>query len=253
MENKINILIIEDDALIAEHLKYSLEDLGYYVSGICYHFDEARDLIAHTEADLILLDINLEEAEEWKNGIALGGIIQDTRPNIPFIYLTAYNDLNTIRAATRQKPQGYLIKPAGSATLFAAIQTAIENSNLQQKVPESDQQEDTRPDYFFVKVGHKTNKFFWKDIYCLEAGKNYVKVKSAQVQFQYSIRGSLTFVRTQLLPLSLQASFVQVNRSCCVNLQYMTSFDPEAIYFGTERIENSRLSMADLKKHANNK
>ncbi|WP_222166581.1 response regulator transcription factor [Edaphocola aurantiacus] len=253
MENKINILIIEDDALIAEHLKYTLEDLGYYVSGICYHFDEARDLIAHTEADLILLDINLEEAEEWKNGIALGGIIQDTRPNIPFIYLTAYNDLNTIRAATRQKPQGYLIKPAGSATLFAAIQTAIENNNLQQKVPETDQQEEARPDYFFVKVGHKTNKFFWKDIYCLEAGKNYVKVKSAQVQFQYSIRGSLTFVRTQLLPLSLQASFVQVNRSCCVNLQYMTSFDPEAVYFGTERIENSRMSMADLKKYANNK
>lgn len=251
MENKINILIIEDDALIAEHLKYTLEDLGYYVSGICYHFDEASALIAHTEADLILLDINLEEAEEWKNGITLGSIIQDTRPNMPFIYLTAYNDLPTIRTATRQRPQGYLIKPAASATLFAAIQTAIENSHLQQKETETDKQEEVRPDYFFVKVGHKTNKFFWKDIYCLEAGKNYVKVKSAQVQFQYSIRGSLTFVRTQLLPISLQSSFVQVNRSCCVNLQYMTSFDQEAVYFGAERIENSRLSMADLKKHAN--
>lgn len=250
MENKINILIIEDDALIAEHLKYTLEDLGYYVSGICYHFDEARDLIAHTEADLIMLDINLEETEEWKNGITLGSMLQESRPGIPFIYLTAYNDLNTIRAATRQKPQGYLIKPAGSATLFAAIQTAMENSYMQQKAVASEQQEDMRPDYFFVKVGHKTNKFFWKDIYCLEAGKNYVKVKSAQVQFQYSIRGSLTFVRTQLLPLNLQSSFVQVNRSCCVNLQYMTSFDQEAIYFGTERIENSRLSMAELKKLA---
>lgn len=249
MENKINILIIEDDALIAEHLKYTLEDLGYYVSGICYHFDEAKTLIAHTEADLILLDINLEETEEWKNGITLGGMIQDTRPQVPFIYLTAYNDLNTIRAATRQKPQGYLIKPAGSATLFAAIQTAIENSGQQQKIPE-EQQEDARPDYFFVKMGHKTNKFFWKDIYCLEAGKNYVKVKSAQVQFQYSIRGSLTFVMTQLLPQPLQSSFVQVNRSCCVNLHYMSSFDQEAVYFGAERIENSRLSMAELKKYA---
>lgn len=249
MENKINILIIEDDALIAEHLKYTLEDLGYHVSGICYHFDEARMLIAHTDADLILLDINLEETEEWKTGITLGGIIQDTRPQIPFIYLTAYNDLNTIRAATRQRPQGYLIKPAGSATLFAAIQTAIENSGQLQKTPE-EQQEEPRPDYFFVKMGHKTSKFFWKDIYCLEAGKNYVKVKSAQVQFQYSVRGSLTFVMSQLLPQHLQSSFVQVNRSCCVNLQYMSSFDQEAIYFGSERIENSRLSMAELKKYA---
>lgn len=249
MENRINILIVEDDALIAENLKYTLEDLGYHVCGICYHFDEAKASILQTDADLILLDINLEEAEEWKNGISLGAFIQETS-RIPFIYLTAYDDFKTIKEATRQHPQGYLIKPANAASLFAMIQTAIENNGKHQHT-ETEEEAEERPDYFFVKVGYKTHKFLWQDIYCLEAGKNYVKVKSTQAQLQYSIRGSLTFVMSQLVPKKLQGLFTQVNRSCCVNLRYMSSFDQEAIYFGTERVENSRLSANELKKYMN--
>ncbi|WBO86753.1 response regulator transcription factor [Hymenobacter yonginensis] len=253
MEPKINLLVVEDEALIAENLRLSLEDLGYHVSTICYTFAEAeRALTAPTlPADLVLLDINLSSADPARSGLALGQLLQE-RQGPPFLFLTAYSDLDTIREATRLRPSGYLIKPVNNATLFAAIQTALENHQRhQQALPPGPAEVTAKetatggpPDFFFVKLGDRTHRLLWAEVSALEAGKNYVTLRTAAYKSGYPIRGSLTYVLEQLVPAALRPQFLRVSRSMCLNVAYLTGFDQEYLYCGDHRYENTPTGQA---------
>ncbi|MBT9394866.1 response regulator [Hymenobacter sp. NST-14] len=248
MEPKINLLVVEDEALIAENLRLSLEDLGYHVPTICYSFVEAeRALTAPTlAADLVLLDINLGSADPARSGLALGQLLQE-RQGPPFVFLTAYSDLDTIRQATRLRPSGYLIKPVNNATLFAAIQTALENHQrhrpAQPPGPAAEVTDevvaDGPPDFFFVKLGDRTHRLLWADVSALEAGKNYVTLRTAAYKAGYPIRGSLTYVLEQLVPAALRPQFLRVGRGLCLNVRFLTGFDQEYLYCGDHRYENT--------------
>ena len=249
MEPKITVLVVEDEALIAENLKLSLEDLGYAVAGTCYTYAEAeRALTQPQPADLVLLDINLSSADPAHTGLALAR--QLGAHGTPFIFLTAYSDLATIRQATRLQPSGYLIKPVNSATLFAAIQTAIERFNTRQPValPTAPATSDTQPAYFFVKIGERTHKLHWAEVSSLEAGKNYVTLRAATYRTGYPIRGSLTYVLDHLLPEALRPQFLRVNRSTVLNTRFITAYDPDYVYCGAERYENGRTALLQLQE-----
>ena len=56
---KKNILIVEDELLIAEDIKYNLERLNYNVSGIAIRASEALTILENNSVDLALLDINI--------------------------------------------------------------------------------------------------------------------------------------------------------------------------------------------------
>lgn len=246
MEPKIKILIVEDEALIAENLKLTLEDLGYEVVDCCYNYAEAETAIRRNEADLVMLDINLGSRDESQNGLSLAAVLHNELKT-PFIFLTAYSDTDIIRRATKLRPSGYLIKPVNAATVFAAIQTAIEHEGKADEPPPSDSL-DARPDFFFVKVGAKNHKLMWEDVYCIEAGKNYVKLRLAANATEYPIRGTLTFVLEQLLPKRLEAQFLRINRSTSLNRRYITAFSGETIYCGAEGFENTRYSARELQE-----
>ncbi len=61
MSDKIKVLVVEDEAIIAENLKLSLEDLGFDVVDTCYTYDEAINAMDNLKFDLALLDINLKD------------------------------------------------------------------------------------------------------------------------------------------------------------------------------------------------
>lgn len=241
MTDKLQILIVEDEALIAENLKITLNDLGYEVSGIAYTYRQALTALSQQPTDLILLDINLGSKSSAENGLALAEQITK-----PFIFLTAYNDRQTILDATRRHPSGYLIKPVSPALLFASIQTAIEQHTARQEELTAHQEPDESPAFFFVKVGNRTMKLYWRDVYCLEAGKNYVQVRVNHSPVDYTIRGTLSFVVHQLVPPALQTQFRQLNRSTYVNLGFISAFDSDAVYCGDRRIENTRIPYKEL-------
>lgn len=250
MDQKIKILIIEDEALIAENLRYTLEDLGYEVTETCYTYDEGMAALMRNDADLVMLDINLSSSVAGHNGLALAGIMRAGSYPKPFIFLTAYNDMDTIRQATKLGPSGYLIKPVNAATVFAAIQTAIENHNLQGRdgealPPQMDKPEE-KPTFFFVKVGPRNIKVMWEDVVRMESGKNYVKIKLADSHTEYPVRGTLTFVLEQLLPEALHSQFLRVNRSVVVNHKCITAYTAEWITCDGEQHENTRYSLREL-------
>jgi CheY-like chemotaxis protein len=93
--NKIKILIVEDELVIAEDLKDTLEDLGYEVVGIAISAREALAMIEEKSPDLALLDVQIKGG---RDGIELAADINE-RYHLPFIMLTSHADLQTINRA----------------------------------------------------------------------------------------------------------------------------------------------------------
>lgn len=209
----IKILIVEDDLLIAENLKATLEDLGYDAYEPCATAAEAIKTLAHQSFDLALLDINLDGKDE---GIEIGKLINDTY-HFPFIFLTAFSDKQTVQAATATYPSAYLIKPTNAATLFATIQTAI--NNFQKSKTANDATEDTNDGSFFVKIGYSLAKFFWQDVVSIAAGKNYISLQLNKPNTApIAIRSTLHYAMANLIPAAYKQQFMQISRTHCINL-----------------------------------
>ena len=238
---KLHLLVVEDEALIAENLRLTLEDLGYGVLATCYTFAEARAALAPGQPvpDLVLLDINLGAADPAHTGLALARELAG-RGGPPFVFLTAYSDFDTIRQATQLRPSGYLIKPVNPAALFATIQTALEYAATRQPAPPpaAAPVPPPAPDFFFVKLADRTHKVLWTEVQRLEAGKNYVTLRVAGHARAYPLRGSLSYVLDQLVPPARHGQFIRVNRRQALNVATITGFDEEWVYGAGERFEN---------------
>jgi len=111
--HKINILIIEDESMVALEIKREVEKLGYHVSDSVSSYTEALESIQKTRPDIMLVDIQLKGD---KSGIDLVATVQTVNP-IPHIYLTADEREETILAAAATNPAAYLNKPFKRETL----------------------------------------------------------------------------------------------------------------------------------------
>ena len=117
----IQILIVEDELIIAEDVKNSLIKKGFDVLGIAMDYDEAISILKLNKPDLILLDVNLNSV---KDGIDLANTINEYY-GIPFIFTTSYSDSSTLERAKKTNPINYLVKPFKEVQLIAAIEIAL--------------------------------------------------------------------------------------------------------------------------------
>jgi response regulator of citrate/malate metabolism len=120
----INVLIVEDEPLIAEaHQTYLGRLEGFSVAAVAH---TARDAMraaseaaaGETPIDLVLLDIGLPDA----SGIALASGLSGLRPVPDIIAITSERDLEMVRAAVGQGALAYLLKPF----TFAAFRDRLE-------------------------------------------------------------------------------------------------------------------------------
>ena len=122
--NIYDVLIVEDEAIIAETLKTMLETIGHRCIGIKSSIDEARLAIDTHKFDLAILDINIAGDHE---GIELGKRCNEL--NKPFMFLTSYSDTETILMAKDSKPGAYIIKPFTQQEIFANIEITMLNQS----------------------------------------------------------------------------------------------------------------------------
>jgi PAS domain S-box-containing protein len=116
-----NILIVEDEKIVAWDIKERLEGLGYHIAARATSGEAAIVSLAQTRPDLVLMDIQLPGQI---NGIETAQIIYD-QFNIPVVYLTAHSDEQTLQAAAETNPFGYLLKPFQTRELHSTIQIAL--------------------------------------------------------------------------------------------------------------------------------
>jgi DNA-binding NarL/FixJ family response regulator len=121
--SRIRVLIVEDEPLIAEHIATYLDNSDFEVSAISYDWDDAAAQLKHNTPDVVVLDINLEEE---KDGIQLARLINE-KYHLPFLFLTAHSDKNTLQKAKEVNPGGYIVKPYNERTIAASIEIALSN------------------------------------------------------------------------------------------------------------------------------
>lgn len=116
--SRLNILIIEDESLLALEFSTIIESYGYSVVDYVTNSQDAIEVMKKSEIDLLLMDINLNEEFD---GIDLYKLLNT---DAYVIYLTAYKDDKTIRKAVETEPLGYLTKPLHNSELKALLQLA---------------------------------------------------------------------------------------------------------------------------------
>ena len=119
----INVLIVEDDPIIAEDIKEILTNTDYSVVGLAYSKEEAIDLLQSSQPDLALLDINLNGSNE---GFEIAQYI-NAHHKIPFLYLTSYSGKEYVEEAKHTMPMGYILKPFRDGELYSSIEVALFN------------------------------------------------------------------------------------------------------------------------------
>jgi two-component system cell cycle sensor histidine kinase/response regulator CckA len=130
----MEILIVEDESIVALDISNRLQRLGYKVSGIATSGREAVEKAMETAPNLILMDIKLRGEMD---GVEAVQEIQ-THLDIPAIYLTAYDDEAMLQRAKITGPHGYLLKPFEERDLHTTIEMALNKHSLEKQLKESE-------------------------------------------------------------------------------------------------------------------
>lgn len=218
MKNCINILIVEDELLIAEMLKEMLIELSYNVVGIAKNYNQTLNYLEKKlNIDLVFLDINLSSE---KNGLDIGNYIKENY-QIPFLYLTSNSDTKTVITASETLPENYLIKPFTKNTLFAALE--IFKSKLNNK-----------PKQIKFKDGIKNVVLMSDQIRFVKSEKNYIEINTEDKKFvlRQSLDGFIKELKSK--------DFIRVHRSYAVNKKYIDSYQKQTILIMGHKIPVSR-------------
>lgn len=130
---KANILVVEDETIVAKYIQKWLRSLGYSVPAVVSSGEEAIEKTEEIHPDLVLMDIVLKGNMD---GIETARRIR-ARLNIPIIFLTAYADENTLERAKVTEPFGYIIKPFEERELHSTIEMALYKHRMERQLKES--------------------------------------------------------------------------------------------------------------------
>ena len=123
-----SILVVEDEAIIADDLERTLKRLGYAVPAVVAEGDRAVDAASRCTPSLVLMDIKLRGAVD---GVSAARSIRD-RFEIPVVFLTSYSDAATLSRASAARPYGYVLKPFVERDLRVAVELALHKHEIEQ-------------------------------------------------------------------------------------------------------------------------
>lgn len=229
-------MIVEDEFINLELLRGYLEEMGYEIAGDAMNPEEAIEVLERFDTDLVILDVNLKSQ---KDGIWIAEEIR-AHYHIPFIFLTAYSDRQTVERAATVNPYAYLVKPFTKADVFTAIEIALKNyakEHHKVSIPKDFLEEGTElaiGSTLFVKDNNSYKKILIADIKYIQAYKNYMEVvlKTGRVVLRSSLQKCLG-----ILP---HTHFAQTHRSFIVNMDCIDSIEHDFIHIGDKKIPLSR-------------
>ncbi|MBN2770621.1 MAG: PAS domain S-box protein, partial [Spirochaetes bacterium] len=129
------LLLVEDEALIAIQQKKSLESHGYRVHHV-YNANEAVKVALDPKSgfDLILMDIDLGSGMDGTEAAQL--ILK--HKEIPLIFVSSHTEPELVQKTSRITSYGYVIKDSGIAVLDVSIKMALNLFATKQEVIRSE-------------------------------------------------------------------------------------------------------------------
>jgi len=238
----VNILLVEDELIIAEDMTNILEKIGYNVIGVAIDFDEAIEILQGQKPDLILLDINLSGK---RDGIELAQEI-NKRFSIPFIFTTSHADSATLERAKQVNPVNYLVKPFKKEQLYTTIEIAIFNmAKKSDPITQDDENYGEAliiKEALFIKDKFKYTKLTINDILWIKSDGNYLEINT--LNKKEIIRATMSGFMDRLN----RSNFFRTHKSYIVNLDYLSKFETPYVTIVDTKIPISKTFSDELLK-----
>lgn len=119
MSDKGKILVVDDDRLVLATLVHGLSQAGYEVID-ADNGDDAILLAREHRPDLALLDIRME----GKSGFDVAAYLRESL-QIPFMFLSAFADDDTVAQVKALGAVAYLVKPLDIGQIVPAVASAF--------------------------------------------------------------------------------------------------------------------------------
>jgi len=253
MDKVVKILIVEDEMVIAANISLQLSELGYEVTDILPRGEEALSHIKIDTPDIVLLDIRLKGKMD---GIETAHEIQK-QYNIPIIYLTANADEEHFNRAKETHPYAFISKPFKKLDLQRAIELTVDrisientseknngnaNGNGNNFINSENATDFILNDRIFVRHNEKMLKIDIKDIYYIEADRNYCRIFSQDRE--YLLVMTLKDI-DEKLP---QNHFLRIHRSYIINISQIDEVAGTHVVISKKAIPMSKAMRAELLK-----
>ena len=219
--SKTNVLVVEDENIVSKDIQHSLSKLGYHVVGAASTGEMAIELAGKFKPNIVLMDIMLKGE---MNGIEAADFIKKNY-NIPVIFLTAYADESTLSMAKVTEPYGYIIKPFKEIDLHTSIEMALYKHNKENEVKKERDllyslvENKNSKSFIFVKSNSRLVKLKTKEIYFIEALKDYVVINALSTR--YTIHSTMKDIEKKLS----SDEFIRVHRSFIVRLDKIAAIE----------------------------
>lgn len=244
MPEPVQVMIVEDESIVAMDLAAGLEHDGYSVVGIADSYTDAVRMFSDNPVDILLMDINIHGQ---KDGVETATELMKIK-QVPLIYLTAFTDPVTVQRVKHTNPAAYLTKPYNIDNVRIAIDLALHHfaeAKPGAKVLPMHECATTEKktdkehflqlkDYIFIKQNYRFVKFKLAEILFAEADNNYVNIQTVNQKF--AIRLSLS----DLIEKLQFPRLVRIHRSYAVNLDEISSFDEQEVKVGNKEIPIGR-------------
>lgn len=238
MEKPVQILVVEDEMIIAANISLQLTDLGYDVIKIIPRAEEVLPYIRLQLPDVILLDINLKGNLD---GIEVAHLIQKEY-KLPIIFLTANSDISHFNRAKAVNPYAFISKPFKKSDLQHAIELTIVRLKEEIAIKKNLIVETESPfilsDCIFVRSHDKMIKVCINDILYIEAERNYCKIHCKEKE--HLLVATLKDLEEKLTDNML----LRIHRSFIINLSHVDEIATSHVVIAKKAIPIS----ADLKK-----
>lgn len=232
------ILIVEDEALIADHLAACLQAEGYAVDAI---LDSAEEALVHLQTarpDLALLDIQLAGALD---GVDLAMAIR-SGAQIPVVFLTSNTDPRTLARVQLSRPAGFIVKPFQPADLRPAIELARYAHKARQQEQAPTPAPTHEDDAFYIKDKHEHHRVRYADILCAEALDNYTRIHLPGKR--YIVSQTLKAVEEKLQG----HGFFRIHRTWLVQVSQISCIRPTEVVVGELTLPTSAGARGELLK-----
>ena len=124
MNNKMKILLLEDDTILAQTMVQILEQENYDVTLVC-DGEEVLEMTYENKFDLYLFDINVP----LLNGIDTLKLLREAKDETPTFFITAFIDIKSILKGFNSGCDDYIKKPFDLDELLLRIKATLKRKN----------------------------------------------------------------------------------------------------------------------------
>lgn len=125
IENKVMILVVDDNSIALNSVRLVLEGEGYDVTS-CTNGEEAISKFLEGKFDAVLTDIKMPKI----TGIELLETIHGLNSDIPILLMTAYPQIGVVVDAVKKGAFDFILKPFEPQYIIHAVKIAVEHSRL---------------------------------------------------------------------------------------------------------------------------